>query len=146
MVLRLSSKAAAVGVGALLVMTVPGVGNAAAPSVAQAGATVVAADPTYPPPIQQVSCKARTNAARTVFKLNMGPNLPGNQYYIFRMEKKTKQGWVRYLKQYKTKGSRELRTVNVPKGTWRARCYSIVFPLLASPRIDATSNSVKIRR
>lgn len=139
------TRAAAIGVGAVLVMSVPGVANAAAPSVAPTGASIVAADPVYPPVLQQVSCKASAVKSRTRIRINMGPNLPGDQYYIFRLEKRTSDGWVRYLKKHRTQGRAETRTVNVPKGTWRAKCYGTAFPI-AAPALDATSSSVKIRR
>ena len=31
--------------------------------------------------------------------------------------------WFRYLNKYKTQGKNETRTVNVPKGTYRVKCY-----------------------
>ena len=51
----------------------------------------------------------------------------------------------RALKIYRTQGGAETRTVNVKKGTYRVKCYGKAFPISA-PALDATSNTVKIKR
>lgn len=100
----------------------------------------------YPPVLPQpVSCKAQAVSKATKIKITMGPALAGTGYYTFRLDKKTKRGWTRYLKTYRTKGGDETRTINVRKGTWRAKCYGKAFPI-AAPALDATSNAVKIRK
>lgn len=131
MTIRIWAKTVSVGTGALLVASV----GIAAPVQAA----------TYPPAPKPVSCSAKAVSHASKIKINMGPNLPGKQYYIFRLEKKTSSGWARYLKKYKTQGKSETRTINVGKGTWRAKCYSRGFPK-SDPRVDATSNSVRIKK
>ena len=48
-------------------------------------------------------------------------------------------------KTYTTQGPTETRTINVKKGLYRFKCYSLAFPT-ASPKLDATSNAVKIKK
>jgi hypothetical protein len=76
----------------------------------------------------------------------MGPNLPGNAYYTFRLDVVRKGTWFRYLKQYRTQGKSETRTINVPKGTYRVKCYGQTFPEITG-RVagDATSATVVIK-
>jgi hypothetical protein len=122
---KLRSAIAATGVGIFLVASVP--------------ATAQAVD-NYPPGSKAVSCKVSTNANRSVLKVNMGPNQPGNRFYTFQIERKKNRVWSAYRGVYKTKGSKELRTVNVPKGTYRVQCFgSFGFA-------DKTSKTIKIAK
>ena len=94
----------------------------------------------YPPAPKPVSCKVSTNAARAVLKVNMGPNLKGNRYYTFQIQRLKKGAWTNYGKVLKTKGKKETRTVNVPKGTYQVLCFG------KYGRTDATSKTIKIKK
>ncbi len=133
--MNLRTKAVAIGAGSMLALSVAG--------TAGASVSPVAAD--YPAIPGKVSCKAKAVQKKSKIKVNMGPNLAGNAYYTFRIDKKTKSGWVRQLKTYKTKGSGETRVVNRKKGTYRVKCYGTAFPI-AAPGLDATSGRVKLKR
>lgn len=75
------------------------------------------------PPGKPVSCKVKTTNNASKIYVNMGPNLSGSKYYTFRLDVLRSGEWFRYLNSYKTKGSKETRTVNVPKGTYKVKCY-----------------------
>lgn len=97
--------------------------------------------PTRPPATGPVTtCVAKAVSHKSKLKVNMGPNLPGDGYYKFRIDVKKNGKWFRYLKQMKTQGAGETRTVNVPKGTYRAKCYG---PTEAQ---DSRSQVVKIKK
>ena len=102
------TKLAAVGVA--LVMAFP----VASPAVAVDA---------YPPGSKALTCKATTTKAKSKIKVNVNPNQPGKRYYKFRIDVKRNGEWLRYLKTFKTQGRAEKRTVNVPKGTYRVKCY-----------------------
>lgn len=112
--------------------------------VLTANVVVTAAPPSAIPP---VTCSAKAVSRSSKIKVNMGPNLPGNAYYVFRIDKRVRGEWIRVLKQFRTKGAGETRTVNVPKGTYRAKCYGQTFPTFTGTLAgDATSKNVKIKR
>ena len=94
-----------------------------------------------PPSLSPVTCTARAVSGGTKIRVDVNPNLPGGQNYSFRLQKMVKGDWVPYSKAHGTKGGNETRTVNVPKGTWRAECY----PATAL-QAGAMSKSVKIKR
>lgn len=75
------------------------------------------------PPGQIVSCSVKTVNGSSKIKVNMGPNLSGTKYYRFRLDVLRSGEWFRYMSSFKTQGSGETRTVNVPKGTYRVKCY-----------------------
>jgi hypothetical protein len=120
--------------------------GAAVMMVAGLGTALPAQAANYPPTPQKVTCsvKAVNNASR--IKVNMGPNLPGDLNYTFRVERKTAAGWVRVLQNFQTQGAGETRTVNVPRGRYRVKCYNIGFPQVAGTLFDTTSRSLRIRR
>ena len=60
---------------------------------------------------------------KSKIKVDMGPDLPGNGFYRVRIDVKRGGEWFRYLKSAKTQGAQETRTTNVPKGTYRVKCY-----------------------
>jgi hypothetical protein len=130
---RIRSKVAATG--AAIVMIGGGVGLAAPAQAAD-----------YPPTPQKVTCSAKAVNSASRIKVNMGPNLPGSLNYTFRIERRTSAGWARFLQDFKTKGAGETRTVNVPRGTYRVKCYNIGFPQIAGTLFDTNSSRVKIRR
>ena len=86
-------------------------------------ATTATAVDAYPPGSKKVSCSAKANKAKSKIKVNMGPNQPGKRYYVFRIDVKRNGQWFRYLNKYQTQGTNETRTVNVPKGKYRVKCY-----------------------
>jgi hypothetical protein len=133
MTLSIRSKAAATG--AAIVMVAGGVGLAAPAQAAD-----------YPPTPTKVSCSAKAVKSASRIKVNMGPNLPGDLNYTFRIERRTSAGWARFLTNFQTQGAGETRTVNVPRGTYRVKCYNIGFPEVAGTLFDTTSKRVKIRR
>lgn len=98
------------------------------------------APPTVIPPPVPTTCVAKAVSKKSKIKVDMGPDLPGNGYYKFRIDVKKKGEWFRYLKMKKTQGATETRTVNVPKGTYRAKCYG---PTEAQ---DSRSKVVKIKK
>lgn len=75
------------------------------------------------PPGQIVSCAVKTVKSASRIKVNMGPNLPGTKNYQFRLDVLRGGEWFRYMSSFKTQGKGETRTVNVPKGTYRVKCY-----------------------
>ena len=123
--MNVRTKAAAVGVAVVMAMPV---------------ATTATAVDAYPPGSKSVSCKATTNANKSVLKVNMGPNQPGKRYYEFRIDVKRNGKWFRYLNTYKTQGKKETRTVNVPKGKYRVKCFG------KFGFTSANSKVVKIRK
>ncbi len=86
-------------------------------------------------------CTVKAVSGRTKVTIDVNPNLPGSQNYSFLLQKKTKGGWAPHGEVHRTKGRSETRTVNVPKGTWRAQCY----PATAL-QAGAMSKSVKTKR
>ena len=99
----------------------------------------------YPPVPQKVTCKAKAVSNKSKIKIDMGPDLPGELNYTFKIEKKVSGQWLQLQRDYLTQGPTETRTINVRKGLYRFKCYSIVYPT-ANPKLDARSNAVKIKR
>ena len=95
---------------------------------------------TTPPTAKPTTCKATAVSKKSKIKVDMGPDLAGSANYSFRIDVKKSGAWFRYLKTMKTKGSTETRTVNVPKGTYRIKCYG---PTEAQ---DSTSGVVKVKK
>jgi hypothetical protein len=123
--MKIRTIGAAVGVGIVVAASVPGVAQA---------------QDAYPAGVTPVSCNALAVSNSSKIMINMGPNQEGSRYYTFRLDVKKNGKWFRYLDSFKTEGTSETRTVNVPKGTYRAKCYG------KYGFIDATSNTVKIKR
>jgi hypothetical protein len=120
--------------------------GAAVVMVAGLGTAVPAQAADYPPTPQKVTCSVKAIGGASKIRVNMGPNLPGNLNYTFRVERKTSAGWVRVLQNFQTQGAGETRTVNVPRGRYRVKCYNIGFPQVAGTLFDTTSKSLRIRR
>jgi hypothetical protein len=95
--------------------------------------------------ITPITCNAKAVSRASKIQVNIDPDLAGAGYYTFRIDKRTKGKWNRALKIYRTQGGAETRTVNVKRGTYRIKCYGKAFPI-AAPALDATSNTVKIKR
>lgn len=75
--------------------------------------------PTPPPekPRPKVSVSAKAVSKGSKLKVDVNPN-KGSGYWTFQVQKKVGSRWVG-VQSYKTKGSKETRTVNLPKGTYR---------------------------
>ncbi len=69
-----------------------------------------------PPPTARVKVTARS--ARSELHVNVDPNR-GTGYWRFDVERKRADGTWQRLKTYGTKGSRETRTINLRRGTYR---------------------------
>ena len=82
--------------------------------------------PTVTPPTPQpVTCKATAVSNKSKIKLQMGPALPNNAPYKARLDVKKSGKWFRYLKFRTVAGPDYTSTVNVPKGTYRIKCYGL---------------------
>ncbi len=81
-----------------------------------------AAAPVYPPPYEAVECNLKPIQDRTKLKLNVNPNLPGNDNYRFRLYKKVNGVWI-VKKKLATRGEFETRTMNQRRGKYKAKCY-----------------------
>lgn len=70
-----------------------------------------------PQPFVQIKLKARRSG--NVLYVDVNPNLKKKRYWRFRVEKQQPTGWVLMPKTYRTSGSKETRTLNFKKGTYR---------------------------
>ncbi len=73
-----------------------------------------------PPVSGQPSPVVRLKAVsgRSKLKVDVDPN-KGGKYWTFQVQRKNADGSWKALKTYRTKGSKEIRTVNLGKGTYR---------------------------
>jgi hypothetical protein len=72
--------------------------------------------PAPPLPSPKVSAKAVRGSSKLF--VNVNPN-KGRKYWTFQVQRKNADGTWKPLKTYRTQGSKETRTVNLPKGTYR---------------------------
>ena len=72
--------------------------------------------PAPPLPSPTVSAKAVRGSSKLY--VNVNPN-KGRKYWTFQVQRKNADGSWTALKTYKTRGSKETRTVNLSKGTYR---------------------------
>ena len=79
-----------------------------------------APDAVDPAPRVKVKVKSTRNASR--LRVNVNPN-KGKGYWRFRVLKKEKNGSWKPIRGYRTRGPKETRTVNLPRGTYRVRVY-----------------------
>lgn len=71
-----------------------------------------------PQPFVQIKLKARRSG--NVLHLDVNPNLPKKAYWRFQVERQVgPDQWVLTPKTYRTTGSKETRTLNFKKGTYR---------------------------
>ncbi len=90
--------------------------------------TVVPTTPVAPPatatPVPPVSgqpspvVRLKAVSGRSKLKVDVDPN-KGGKYWTFQVQRKNADGSWKALKTYRTKGSKEIRTVNLGKGTYR---------------------------
>jgi hypothetical protein len=64
------------------------------------------------------SVKVKAVSGRSKLKVDVNPNM-GRKYWTFQVQRKNTDGTWKALKTYRTIGSAEKRTVNLPKGTYR---------------------------
>ncbi|MCU0300642.1 MAG: hypothetical protein MUF35_03440 [Candidatus Nanopelagicales bacterium] len=70
-----------------------------------------------PPPSTSVTAKARRSGS--VLYVDVNPNLPKKRYWKFRVYQQRADGSWRARKTSTTLGSKETRTINLPKGTYK---------------------------
>jgi hypothetical protein len=70
----------------------------------------------FTPPTARVKVKAVSG--RSKLKVDVNPNM-GGKYWTFQVQMRMADGTWKPLKTYKTLGSTEKRTVNLPKGTYQ---------------------------
>ena len=73
------------------------------------------------------------HAQEEQMSVNVDPN-QGNGYWNVKVQKLTKDGWKTLPGTYKTYGSYETRTINLPKGTYR----TVVLPATDTWRVCPT--------
>jgi hypothetical protein len=75
--------------------------------------------PTTAPPVPTVSVAVRAVGGGSKVFVDVDPNM-GKRYWTFKVQYRKKNGtWGQYKKTYKTSGSKETRTLNFKKGTYR---------------------------
>ena len=80
-------------------------------------------DPGTPPvttPAKSASVKAKAVSGKSKMRINVNPN-KGSGFWKVKIQKKTATGWKTLKKTYRTKGRAEILTVDLPKGTYRAK-------------------------
>lgn len=119
---------AGAGIALAAVVAVPALALQAAPAskapVVAAAAATKNQKPSYPPkPPKAVSCKLSAVSGASKLAIDVDPNLPGSSNYTFRIDKQDTSGsWVSKAV-FRTQGSKETRTIDFPKGKYRAECY-----------------------
>ncbi len=72
-----------------------------------------------PPVVQPMpTVKVKAVSGRSKLKVDVNPNM-GRKYWTFQVQRKKADGTWKALKTYRTVGSSEKRTVNLPKGTYK---------------------------
>jgi hypothetical protein len=84
------------------------------PPAAQPSTPTPPAEPT----LQTAAVNAKAKSGASKLWVDVNPN-KGSGYWTFQVQKKNANGTWKNLKSYKTKGSQETRTINLPKGTYR---------------------------
>ena len=121
--------------------------NKGASATASKQATVKRATATPPPvaaptasPLPTPTVKVKAVSGRGKLKVDVNPN-KGRKYWTFQVQRLAPDGtWKNFKKPYRTKGSKETRTVNLRKGTYRV----VVLPKFGYGSIE--SGQVSLRR
>ena len=75
--------------------------------------------PTPPVVLPSPTVKVKAVSGRSKLKVDVNPNM-GRKYWTFQVQRKNADGTTwKPLKTYKTYGSAEKRTINLPKGTYK---------------------------
>jgi hypothetical protein len=80
--------------------------------------STVQAIPTPAPVLPSPTVKVKAVSGRSKLKVDVNPNM-GRKYWTFQVQRKKADGGWKPLKTYRTLGSAEKRTINLPKGTYR---------------------------
>jgi hypothetical protein len=83
-------------------------------SAASTSAVQVVPTTTLPSP----RVKVKAVSGRSKLKVDVNPNM-GRKYWTFQIQRKNADGTWKPLKTYRTWGSAEKRTINLPKGTYK---------------------------
>lgn len=75
-------------------------------------------NPTTAKPMPPASVKVKPKSAKSKLFVDVNPN-KGKGYWRFQVQRQQADKTWKPLKSYKTKGSKETRTINLPKGTYR---------------------------
>jgi hypothetical protein len=62
--------------------------------------------------------KAKATSGKSKLRVDVNPN-KGKGYWTFQVQRQQADGSWKPLKTYKTQGSKETRTINLPKGTYQ---------------------------
>ncbi|MGB7981644.1 MAG: hypothetical protein WCF36_12720 [Candidatus Nanopelagicales bacterium] len=93
--------------------------NSFQPRVPAAPTAPTTPSPTQnPPPATPVVVKVKATNGKSKLYVDVNPN-KGSGYWKFQVQKQRVDGHWKPVKTYKTKGSKETRTINLPKGTYR---------------------------
>jgi hypothetical protein len=98
-----------------------------------------AAQPTAAPPAKVATITVKAVSGRSKLFIDVDPN-KGKGYWQVMIQRKAGKVWKALPKVYRTKGSAETLTVNLPKGSYRA----VVLPKYT--HAGATSGSVTLKR
>ena len=71
-----------------------------------------------PPAAPSAAVKVRAASGASKLSVDVNPN-KGKGHWTFKVQRQNSNGSWKSLKSYKTHGSRETRTINLPKGTYR---------------------------
>jgi hypothetical protein len=74
--------------------------------------------PTPPVVLPSPTVKVKAVSGRSKLKVDVNPNM-GRKYWTFQVQRKKADGSWKPLKTYRTLGSAEKRTINLPKGTYK---------------------------
>jgi len=84
--------------------------------------------------------KVKAVSGRGKLKVDVNPNM-GRRYWSFQVQRMATDGtWKDYKKPYRTRGSKETRTLNFKKGTYRV----VVLPKFGYGSVE--SGQVSLRR
>lgn len=86
-----------------------------------------------------VAVRVKSTSGQSKLRVDVNPN-KGSGYWSFQVQRKQPDGTWLALKTYKTKGSKETRTINLPKG---------VYQVLVAPKYGyrgATSAAITLKR
>ena len=109
-------------------------------SAAGPSAPAAVNSPVTPLPFVKIKLKAKKKAS--VLYIDIDPNLKKKRYWKFRIQKQASDGsWITLKKTYKSAGSKERRTINKKKGTYR-----VIVLAKYSYQETVSSTSVTLRK
>jgi hypothetical protein len=96
-------------------------------------------NPSTAKPVPSASVKVKAKSSKSKLFVDVNPN-KGKGFWRFQVQRQQADKSWKPLKNYKTKGSKETRTINLPKGTYR------VVVVAKYGYAQATSGSVTLKR